>query len=332
MIELTHLQKVVEQTTLIDIDELRVEAGEITAVTGLTGLYKQVFLDLLTGKIKPTAGILCLAGVDPALDPHRLAQKVGILPAQNGLYTRLTVHQNLKIYAELYGLPASAVDSVLVQVGLTDRTHTHVDALSPGLARRLALGRALLHQPDVLLLVDPFLECDETAVSWITRLVTEIAAENKAVLVIANESADIVRLSHQIVVMEKGKPVQWVAADERSPKEQVLFRVPAKLEGKVALINPVHILYATAEEGRTFLVTENGRIPTHLTLSEVEKRLSRSGFFRTHRSFLVNLQYLKEIISYTRNSFTLILENGSDTIEVPLSKGAAKELRELLDY
>jgi len=332
MIELMHLQKVVEQTTLIDMDELRVGAGEITAVTGLTGPHKQAFLDLLTGKTQPTAGSVSLAGHDPALEPHHLAQKVGILPAQNGLYTRLTVRQNLKLFADLYGLPASAVENVLVRVGLTDRTHTRADRLSPGLARRLALGRALLHQPDVLLLVDPFLECDETAVTWITRLVAEIAAEHKAVLVIANASADIVRLSHQIVVMENGKLVQWVTANERSTKEQMLFRVPAKLEGKVALINPVHILYATAEEGQTLLVTENGRIPTHLTLNDVEKRLVRSGFFRTHRSFLVNLQYLKEIISYTRNSFTLILENGSDTIEVPLSKGAAKELRDLLDY
>ncbi|KAA3664126.1 MAG: ATP-binding cassette domain-containing protein [Chloroflexi bacterium] len=332
MIELTHLQKVVEQTTLIDIDALRVGAGEITAVTGLTGPHKQAFLDLLTGKSQPTAGSVSLAGHNPVLQPHHFAQKVGILPTQNGLYMRLTVRQNLKLYAELYGLPATAVENVLVRVGLTDRMHTRVDVLSPGLARRLALGRALLHQPDVLLLVDPFLECDETAVTWIIRLVTEIAAKGKAVLVIAHESADIVRLSHQIVIMEKGKPVQWYAADERRPQEQTLFRIPAKLEGKVALINPVHILYAMAEDGQTLLVTENGRIPTHLTLSDVEKRLARSGFFRTHRSFLVNLQYLKEIISYTRNSFTLILENGSDTIEVPLSKGAAKELRDLLDY
>lgn len=261
MIELTRLQKIIGQTTLIDIDVLRVSAGEITAVTGLTGPHKQTFLDLLTGKITPTAGTVRLAGVDPAREPKHLALKMGMLPSQNGLYTRLTVRQNLKVYAELYGLPVVAVDRVLERVGLTDRMHTRVDELSPGLARRLALGRALLHQPDVLLLVDPFLDCDATAVSWISRLVTEIAAENKAVL-----------------------------------------------------------------------VTENGRISTHLTLSEVEKRLERSGFFRTHRSFLVNLQYLKEIISYTRNSFTLILENGADTIEVPLSKGAAKELRELLNY
>ncbi|HFE67513.1 MAG TPA: LytTR family transcriptional regulator, partial [Chloroflexi bacterium] len=62
--------------------------------------------------------------------------------------------------------------------------------------------------------------------------------------------------------------------------------------------------------------------------------LSRSGFFRAHRSYLVNLQQIKEVIAYTRNSYTLILDNGGsgDRSEIPLSKGAARELRELLDY
>jgi ABC-2 type transport system ATP-binding protein len=107
------------------------------------------------------------------------------------------------------------------------------------------------------------------------------------------------------------------------------FKIPARLDGKVALINPGDILYAAAEDSKTVLCTENGRIPTHLTLNEVEHRLARSGFFRAHRSYLVNLQHVTEVIAYTRNSYTLILEDSS---EIPLSKSAAKDLRALLDY
>ena len=109
------------------------------------------------------------------------------------------------------------------------------------------------------------------------------------------------------------------------------FKIPVRFEGKVVLINPVDILFADAAEGRAYLQTEDDRLPTQFTLSELEDRLSRSGFFRAHRSYLVNLQHVKEVIPYTRNSFSLKLNDDKNT-EIPLSKSAAGELRELLDY
>jgi ABC-2 type transport system ATP-binding protein len=101
-------------------------------------------------------------------------------------------------------------------------------------------------------------------------------------------------------------------------------------------VNPADILYATSDDGRTNLYTVNGRIPTHLSLSELETRLARSGFFRAHRSYLVNLQHIKEMVAYTRDSYTLILDghqpDTTEPIEIPLSKSAARDLRERLDF
>jgi ABC-2 type transport system ATP-binding protein len=79
------------------------------------------------------------------------------------------------------------------------------------------------------------------------------------------------------------------------------------------------------------LQTTERRLPTQFTLTELEERLSRSGFFRAHRGYLVNLQHVKEVIPYTRNSFSLRLDDAAGT-KIPLSKSAASELRELLDY
>jgi ABC-2 type transport system ATP-binding protein len=107
--------------------------------------------------------------------------------------------------------------------------------------------------------------------------------------------------------------------------------VPAKLEGKVALVNPAEIYFVTAQDDRAYLQTAEELIPTQFTLAELEKRLSRSGFFRAHRGYLVNLQHVKEVIPYTRDSFSLRLKD-EDNTEIPLSKSAAKELRELLGY
>jgi len=109
------------------------------------------------------------------------------------------------------------------------------------------------------------------------------------------------------------------------------FKIPVKLEDRVALVNPADILYAEAESGRAGLQTSGGRMVTQYTLNELEERLSRRGFFRAHRAYLVNLQHIKEVIPYTRNSFSLRLDDEAGT-EIPLSKAAAGELRDLLGY
>ena len=109
------------------------------------------------------------------------------------------------------------------------------------------------------------------------------------------------------------------------------FKIPVRLEGSVALINPAEILFASAQDGRAVLQLADEALPTQYTLGELEERLGRSGFFRAHRSYLVNLQHVREVIPYTRATYTLRL-NDADGTEVPLSRDAARELRALLDF
>lgn len=338
MIVLTHVEKVVGGNTHISIDALTVAAGEITAVTNLTPPHDNTLLLLLTGQTTPTAGTVRLAGHDPALEPAAFAQKVGLLPAKNGLYPRLTNRQNLAFFANLYGLPPSRVDDVLAQVGLQDRDGERAQELTSGLARRLAFGRALLHQPPILLLVQPFADCDDVSVKLLQRAIRDAAAADTAVLILTNDTNRANQLCDTIHTFENGRLSHSYKPGETSSETNLPFKIPARLEGKVALINPADILFATTSDGQTELVLANGRIPTHLTLTEVEERLSKRGFFRAHRSYLVNLQHVRELISYTRDSYTLILDttNGAadqtNRLEIPLSKGAARDLRDLLDF
>lgn len=335
MIEIRHLQKVENNTTIIDLPELTVEPGQITAVTGLIGSHKTTFIELLTGQTPPTAGTIRLAGIDPLQQRPEFAQLVGVLPAENGLYPKLTAWQNLTFFCDLYGLPHRRAGDVLQLVGLQDQAKTRCDGLDPSLGRRLAFGRVILHQPQILLLVDPFLECDLTSVSLLLRLLQQEAESSKSLLIIANDLTQVRAMCQTVIEMEHGRLVGQYNQEEREPQANLPFKIPARLEGKVVLVNPADILYATAEDGRTTLSTPDGNIATHLTLSEVEERLARSGFFRAHRSYLVNMQHIKEVIAYTRNSYTLILDGGvgeDGRVEIPLSKGAARDLRELLDY
>ena len=335
MIEIQHLQKVVNQITSIDIPELVAVAGEITAVFGLTGLEKKTFIELLTGQTQPTAGQVRLANLDPFTERKAFASCVGLLSAENGLYPKLSVRQNLTFYSNLYGVKSERADQILQQVGLQDQAAEQAGNLAPSLARRLAFGRSILHNPTIWLLIDPFANCDATSTALLKNLVTDMAQQGTTILIISSDRAQISGICDSVVEMENGRLTQQYRPAEQTAQSDLPFKIPARLEGKVALVNPADILYATAEDGRTFLCTHDGSIPTHLTLTEVEERLARSGFFRAHRAYLVNIQHIKEVISYTRNSYTLVLdgttpENGR--IEIPLSKSAARDLREMLDY
>jgi ABC-2 type transport system ATP-binding protein len=330
MIELKKTQKVVDQNTVLDIEALIVEAGEIAALLGPVGSGKEVLFMLLTGQSRPTVGEIRIAGVDPRADKDQFSRQVGVLFAEDGLYARQSPMDNLLFHCRLRGLPRSRAKDVLAQVGLGDQADAKVDKLPSGLARRLALGRAILHEPEDLLLVEPFARCDGVSIDLLGTLIRQQAEAGVAVLILTDDSTNLNELCDRVYVMDQGRFV-----DSYSPQEEeqqaLPFKIPARLEGRVALVNPADILYADAESGRAILHTSEGRLPTQFTLTELEERLLRSGFFRAHRGYLVNLQHVKEVIPFTRNSFSLRLDDNENT-EIPLSKSAAAELKDLLGY
>jgi len=254
----------------------------------------------------------------------------GVLFPEDGLYPRQTARQNLAFQNRLYGLEKSRADEVLAQVGLADHANMRADKLSSGLTRRLAFGRAILHQPSVLILVEPFERCDGGSLTLLARLLRQQAESGAAVLILADDNANLHAVCDTVHLLNQGRITESYRPGEEQ-QAALPFKIPVRLEGKVALVNPVDILFADAAEGRAYLQTRDGRLPTQFTLSELEARLARSGFFRAHRGYLVNLQHVKEVIPYTRNSFSLRLDDGANT-EIPLSKSAAGELRELLGY
>ena len=213
-------------------------------------------------------------------------------------------------------------------MGLADCAGTHAEKLPPSLQRRLAFGRAVVHAPPVLLLAEPFARCDDATVALLSRQIRERAAAGAAVLILAHDSAQLTRLCTVLHVLERGRIVETREPGAEATTSLPL-KIPVRLEDEVVLVTPADILFAAAQEGRSILRTVDREFVTQFTLSELEERLARRGFFRAHRSYLVNLQHVKSVIPYTRNAFSLILDDGAET-EIPLSRNAAAELRELL--
>ena len=275
-------------------------------------------------------GTIQINGINPFLDRDQFSHQVGVLFSQDSLYTRQSARSNLDFYSRLHQLSKGRVKEVLAEVGLVDHASTAVKKLSSSLVRRLSFGRAILHKPAVLILVEPFLKCDDTSVEVLSRLIRRQAEGGAAVLIFANEDKNLDDLCQIIHLLDQGRIVRSFQPVEEQ-QGAIPFKIPVRMEGKVALVNPSDILYADATEGRAFLQTMEERFPTQFTLGELEERLSRGGFFRAHRGYLVNLQHIKEVIPYTRNSFSLLLDDEAKTI-IPLSKAAAAELKELLGF
>jgi ABC-2 type transport system ATP-binding protein len=329
VIELRNTQKVLNGKTVLNIPELTIGPGEIVGIFGPEGSGMDVLFALLTGRMRPTLGKIRVGGIDPAGNGPEFSRAAGIVFADDAVYKNLTVYDNLDFHAGLYGLPRTRIGETLAQAGLADQSGVNAEKLPPGLKRRLAFGRAVLHRPKVLILEDLFARCDETTITLLESLVREAAEQNTAVLLLSSTPARLAALCFRIYNIQQGRLAETGLESEEPGRQG--FKLPVKLEDKVVLLNPAEILYADAGEGRVFLVTPEGKLPTQYTLAELESKLSRSGFFRAHRSILVNLQHVKEVIPYTRNSFSIRLDDPEGT-KIPLSKSAAAELKAFFGY
>jgi ABC-2 type transport system ATP-binding protein len=193
-----------------------------------------------------------VAGLNPCEQKDEYSRKVGLLFAEDSLYIRQSARANLRPYAQLYGINKYHIDEVLAQVGLADHTEVRVEKLPTSLARRLALGRAILHQPEVLILVEPFNRCDGITISWLSKQVQDFASAGGTVLILANDTNHLTSLCDMICRLEQGRIIEAINPTEAQPSD-LPFKIPVRMEGKVILINPTDILYAMAEEGSTFI-------------------------------------------------------------------------------
>jgi ABC-2 type transport system ATP-binding protein len=330
MIEIQGLQKVVEQNTVLDIPELTVREGEVAAIVGSVDSGQDMLLQILTGQATCSAGFVRLAGLDPHVDRNRLSKIVGVMFKDSNLYANRSAHANLAVFARLYRLPKSRIEEIIHMVGLADHASIEANQLGSSLGRRLAFGRAILHRPKILILGDLFAGCDEATVTLLGDLIRQHAAEGAAILALCEDASNLESICDVLYQLRHGRIVSSHIPGE-APSQKMPFMIPARLEGSVALVDPADILYVFAQDDRAFLQTADGAVPTQFTLTDLERRLSRSGFFRAHRSYLVNLQHVGEVIPFTRDSYTLKLKDAEGT-QIPLSKSAARELRELLGY
>jgi ABC-2 type transport system ATP-binding protein len=337
MLQVRRLEKVIENHTVLSIDALDINAGEVVAIIGQVNSGKSLLVRLLSGVLPPGGGSIMLDGQH--ISTPAVRKSVGVLFEEDLLYERLSAQGNLEFYCQMHHIPKSRMSEVLALVGLSDQAHKPVTKLSPSTQRRLAFARVLVSKPSLLLLDQPIIRTDMDTQMLFARLITQAASDGAAVLLTDEDLSWAGKCCTRVVELEDGRIVNTraIEADQGQKQEPLAperltpFKVPARKDDRILLYDPGDILFATSRDGKTYLRTATEEATTNLTLQELETRLTGRGFFKAHRAYLVNLQHIKAVIQFTRNSYTLQLNDKQETM-IPLSKQSEKELQGLLGY
>ncbi|MBI4885990.1 MAG: ABC transporter ATP-binding protein [Acidobacteria bacterium] len=179
-------------------------AGEIFALLGPNGAGKTTTLRMLAGLIEPSSGRVCVGGETLSREnASRLRGRIGLLTEAPGLWERLSVRRNLLVYAKLHGLPHpdDAVAEALALFDLGDRAGDAAARLSKGLKQRLALARALLHRPDIVLLDEPTAGLDPGSAREVRELVRRLRSERRTVVLSTHNLDEADRVADRVAVM-----------------------------------------------------------------------------------------------------------------------------------
>ncbi|HZI28798.1 MAG TPA: ABC transporter ATP-binding protein [Gemmatimonadaceae bacterium] len=183
----TDLRKVFGSLVAVDSLDLEVHRGEVFGLLGPNGSGKTTTIRMLCGLLEPTAGEAIVAGIDVARDPEGVRRRIGYMSQRYGLYDDLTISENIRFYASMYGLRGARrdarVQALLDDLSLRPRKDQMAGTLSGGWKQRLALACATAHEPDMLFLDEPTAGVDPASRRMFWNWIYELAKSGTTILV-----------------------------------------------------------------------------------------------------------------------------------------------------
>jgi ABC-type multidrug transport system ATPase subunit len=214
-IRANHLSKAFDgRTVLVDLD-LEIPAGQCVALTGMNGAGKTTLLNCLASVLRPDGGEVRwfsqLVGRNVAL--HRW---MGMVAHHSGLYPHLTLRENLTLAARLSGIGNSRcrTELWLEMTGLEPQAGALPTRLSHGMRQRLAVARALIHDPPLLLLDEPFTGLDAGGAEWLATLLAELRDRGRTICFVTHEREKIRRLAQRVLELREGKLYEATATED----------------------------------------------------------------------------------------------------------------------
>lgn len=206
-------------TTALDGIDLRVAWGERLSVFGPNGAGKTTLIRVLASLLRPSAGDLRIGGLRPWDHPSAVRSLLGVVAHTTYLYDELTTAENLRFYGSLYGVPdlEDRVGSLLEKVGLYGRRDERVGSLSRGMQQRLAIARAVLHDPPIMLLDEPETGLDLQAFQMLEGLLQSGSQGPRTVVLTTHNLDQGLRLGQRVVILARGRLAYQANAADLEP-------------------------------------------------------------------------------------------------------------------
>jgi heme exporter protein A len=233
MIEVRKLVKRFGLKTVLRGLDFQVEAGEFVAVLGPNGAGKTTFLRILASLSRPTLGDVRIAGHLLPAQASAVRRRLGVVSHQPLLYGDLSAEENLRFYGRMYSVSGldRRVDEVLELVGLAARRRDLVRTFSRGMQQRLAIGRAVFHDPEVMLFDEPHTGLDQDASTMLDKVLSEVAARGRTVVMTSHDLARTADLATRFDVLSRGMIVASASRSEIQADRLLAFYREAVSQG-----------------------------------------------------------------------------------------------------
>lgn len=209
IIEAENLSKVLGSLPVLRSLSFKVWRGEFVALLGANGSGKSTLLRLLSGLSKPTAGAIRIGGWEMPREAMAVRAQIGLVAHQPLLYENLTARENLDFFGVLYGIERDErerrIEELLRAAGLRKRTNSLVRSFSRGMKQRLSIARATLHQPDLLLLDEPYSGLDQAAVERLDEMLAAAFAEERTIIMSTHQLERVPPGAARALVLSRGK-------------------------------------------------------------------------------------------------------------------------------
>lgn len=193
----------------VDGINLKVGAGEVLALLGPNGAGKTTTVRLLTSILKPSDGRAKVAGFDVVTQPDQVRSSVGVLTENHGLYNRMPAFEYLDFFGQIYGMGVierrDRIRKLLNDFNLLEDSKRRIGEYSKGMRQKLALARALLHSPPVLLLDEPTSAMDPESAHLVRDSIKELRSDDRAVMICTHNLAEAEELADRIAIIRRGK-------------------------------------------------------------------------------------------------------------------------------
>ena len=209
MIETHDLSKQFHDFLAVDGVDLNVGAGQILALLGQNGAGKTTTVRMLTALLQPSRGWARVAGYDVVKNGHDVRASVGVLTEQHGLYMRMTAIEYLDFFGQVYSLSSesrkSRSDHLLQYFGLTEASRRRIGEYSKGMRQKLALARAMMHDPGVLLLDEPTSAMDPESARLVRDEIARLKSSKRTIVICSHNLTEVEILADQIAIIYRGR-------------------------------------------------------------------------------------------------------------------------------